>query len=314
MRMAIMLALAVVTFAASALAQTPSSQDRALAESLFREARKLAKVSDYDAACPKYAESHRLDPQLGTLLHLATCHEAQGKTASAWAEFSAATELAELKGEKRRIKLARDRADALEPNLSRLKVHLAQSADQVTVELDGRDMAAATLATPFPIDPGDHRISAVGVAGASWKQAVRIPEGAGVTAVHVPLLDDTPDDAGDAAPPDDNLTTYAWIAGGVGVAGLGVMTIFGVVAASQSSDADGLCEGRFCSDEGLEGHKNAENSATIATVGLILGLTGIATAATLFIIAPSPTDQQEAYWIEPSFSTDGAMLRAGLVW
>src|SRR5688500_18545046 len=65
----------------------PTGSDKALAEVLFREGRQLLQRGETDAACEKFAESHRLDEALGTLLNLAVCHESQGRFASAWAEF-----------------------------------------------------------------------------------------------------------------------------------------------------------------------------------------------------------------------------------
>jgi formylglycine-generating enzyme required for sulfatase activity len=76
-----------------ALAQV-SQADALAAESLFREAKDLVTGGKTAEACPKFAESQRLDPQIGTLLYLATCHSQEGKSATAWAEFLQAADQA----------------------------------------------------------------------------------------------------------------------------------------------------------------------------------------------------------------------------
>ena len=61
----------------------PTTQDRAIAEALFRDGKALIAAERINDACAKFQESERLDPALGTLLHLATCYAQVGKTASA---------------------------------------------------------------------------------------------------------------------------------------------------------------------------------------------------------------------------------------
>ena len=71
----------------SAAWAAPTPEDVALSEALFREGKTLLQEGKFDQACPKLAESHRLDPAGGTLVTLGLCYEGAGKTASAWVVF-----------------------------------------------------------------------------------------------------------------------------------------------------------------------------------------------------------------------------------
>jgi hypothetical protein len=99
-----------------------SDADRAQAESLFETGRKLMAEKKYAEACPKLAESFRLDPTTGTLLNLAVGHRDEGRIASAWAEFKDAAALARRDGRADREQFAQEQVKALEPRLSRVTI------------------------------------------------------------------------------------------------------------------------------------------------------------------------------------------------
>src|SRR5690349_9072722 len=68
-------------FAAAAPAIADESTARAAA--LFKEGREAMVHGNAATACPKFAESQRLDPAAGTLRNLALCEEAIGELAKA---------------------------------------------------------------------------------------------------------------------------------------------------------------------------------------------------------------------------------------
>src|SRR5258706_5833522 len=108
-------------FAASARADEPRS-DEVTAQVLFDEAKSLIAANRWTEACPKLKESQRLAPGIGTKFNLADCYEHTGRFASAWAAFVDVAGQTRAKGQRDREKVARERAAALEPRLSRLAI------------------------------------------------------------------------------------------------------------------------------------------------------------------------------------------------
>jgi hypothetical protein len=194
------LVAAAITVAWVAPAAAQAAGDAAMAESLFREGKRLSGEHKYAEACPKFEESYKLDHGLGTLLNLASCHESDGKPASAWAEFSEAMSQAKRQGDNDRAQLADDHMKALEPKLAHVSIGVAPGANVpgLVIKFDSRELSAAALGLQIPVDPGKHLLEAAAPGKQSYSQTFETPTAATVLAVTVPALQDAP---GNAAPP-----------------------------------------------------------------------------------------------------------------
>ena len=126
-RISTVAACAAIALAAASVSADVAPADRAAARALFDQARSLAKEGKYTEACPKFEESQRLDPGMGTLFNLADCHEHAGRTATAWTLFLEVASQAKSSGQPDREKAARQRASSLEATLSRLSDRLDKS-------------------------------------------------------------------------------------------------------------------------------------------------------------------------------------------
>ncbi len=167
----------------------PDSSQVALANQLFDDAEKLMGSGHATEACPKYAESQRLDPQLGTLLHLGACYVKVGKTASAWASFKDATDMAARKHDEREA-VSRQYLSVLELQLSRLSIEVAVDAPpSIEVKRDGEPFGRAAWGSPMPIDPGPHVITANCIGYKDWQTTIDVPAVASTARVSVPRLE-----------------------------------------------------------------------------------------------------------------------------
>jgi len=162
----------------------------AAAEQLFDEAKRLITSGHYAEACPKLEQSQKLDPGLGTQFHLADCWQHVGRTASAWALFREVASGARASAQNARERVAKDRADALEPFLSKLAIVPSNAATiaGLVIRRDGTEVPREAWGSPVPVDPGTHDVSASAPDRQSWQSSVDVEGQGKVVTVAVPLL------------------------------------------------------------------------------------------------------------------------------
>lgn len=283
------------------------AQDQAaLAETLFQDAKKLMADRDYANACPKLAESYRLDPGNGTRLALALCYEGQGKTASAWGLFTDVAAAAKQENRSDRETIARARVAALESKLSRLVIDVPSSARVEGLELkrDGIVTAQVVWGTAVPVDPGDHVVEASAPGKKRWSSVVKVGPKADRVTLSIPSLEDETVVARPAPivpavrpsePHEDTAAqnagsgkkTIGFVVGGVGIAALGVGAFFGVRAITKSNEAKSLCATDVCTNQdAVSINADAKNAARVADVVVGAGLLAVAVGAYLVLSSP----------------------------
>ncbi len=279
----------------------PDSCSRgAAAEVLFHQARALITEGKLAEACPKLAESNRLDSGIGTMLYLADCYEKSEKTASAWATFREAANFAKKQGDARE-KVAQDRAAALEPKLVTLQITVPVPSREPGLEIlrDGTELGSALWGTALPIDPGEHVIEARAPGKKAWTTTVMIvrPPRQADAKIEIPVLEALPKTKPPrpAAPADANVgstqRTVGIIAGGVGIVGVGIGTYFGLAARSKADDATPYCDGKVCMRQGLDDRTKARDLANLSTAAFVAGGTVLVAGAVIYFSAPNGKKQ-----------------------
>jgi serine/threonine-protein kinase len=323
-----------------AVAQT-SASDKAAAEALFDQGRKLLAQGNYAEACKRLEQSQRIDPGIGTLLYLGDCYAKSGRTASAWATFREAASEARAEGQTGRAQAGSDRADKLESKLSRLAIGVApetRSIDGLQIKRGTEVVRPGLFGVPIPVDPGMITVEASAPGYATWKKSVKVGDQADRVTVKVPPLSKTapaapaklpptdkpptpapaprPEPAPLTPPPADTGTTgstqrtLGLVVGGAGVIGIGIGSFFGLKAIQKNNDAKDLCPGNRCtSPEGVTLTDDAKSAATISNIAFGAGAAVLATGVVLYLTAPS--GQSAALRLQPSVGRAGAGMSLG---
>lgn len=262
-------------------------------------------AGQFSEACPKLAESQRLDPATGTLLNLAVCHEKDGKLASAWTEYSGVVTAARREGRTERVGYAEERIRAIQPQLSRLVIELPKDHDVSGLEilLDATPVGRPALGVALPVDPGEHSVTARAPGKKSWQTTVSIPTGPSSQSIVVPILEDAPATAsapqaeahtGDDGASDGSTQRVVGLGtAALGVVGVGLGSVFGFLAIDKNdqSNQDG-CNGNQCSQAGADLRNEARGFGTASTVAFAVGGAALAGGLVLYFTAPSSTETE----------------------
>lgn len=327
------LVVAGVVWSASAGAQGAKS-DPATAEVLFRDGKELMAKGDYEAACPKLAESQRLDPGTGTLMALAYCHERQGRIASAWAEYTSVLGAAQQAGQAERVRVATQHIAALEPRLPKMRVAVAASGASrrgLEVRRDGVVLGEAAWGTTVPVDPGEHEVTAQAAGFKTWSARVDVRSGAPVDVVVPELEAEAPAPAtasasagitaiggsverkdAPAALGEHGGRTAGFVIAGVGLVALGIGSYFGVRTFEKRDEANGLCpEHQPCTDpNAVTANDAAHTSALVSTIAVGAGLVALGGGIYLVLTSKPGTKAANATGVAPLVGREAV----GMTW
>lgn len=280
-----------------------SETDRQIAQSLFDDGRALLEAGRYAEACPKFAESQRLDPGGGTLLNLALCHEMEGKTASAWQEFRDALSQAIRDHREDRQELATTHIATLGPKLVRLMVVVpdAVAAREPEVTLDRSRLAPAAWNAAIPIDPGGHRVAVVAPGSQPWETSVdardpgktyRVEVPVEVTALSLQSTSTMTDSAPATAREPRGRSTAFWILLG----GAGAALATSVATGFMALDANGYLNDNCSVDRNFCRVPDAEDAAsrarTFAWISTATLAAGAGAALVAFLLPLEPPQNQ----------------------
>jgi hypothetical protein len=287
--------------------------EQRLAQALFDEARRLMDQKRFSEACPKLAESQRLDPGGGTLLNLAVCHAGEGKTATALVEYNEALSMATRDGRRDREDLARAAITKLEAEVPRITVVVppGHRTPGLEVKIDDTQLPSVAWDVPMSVDPGSHTVVATVPGRAPWTVVISILEKEKKT-IDVPRLAPGGEPAPRSPPPpvappspqeptpqerppvDAPVATtstnplYVVALGTTIVAG-GVTVITGFLALNEQSKAEDNClvDRNWCQSQGgRDAAENAQTLAVVSTTALVIGAVGV---VALFIVPSKRT-------------------------
>ncbi len=211
---------------------------------------------------------------------------------------------------------ADEELETLRPRIPKLKVTLSGEGAQtpeLVVKIDGREVPPALRGVEMPFDPGKHQVTAQAPGGERVQVQfelvekereqvdVNVPAPAQKAAnASLPPVIEAPTlrrDEPAPAPRSSWQRPAAFIAGGVGVAGLATGIVTGLMASSRHSAATSACPDNVCQPGG-SGWDDVESFRTLRTVsavGYVVGGVGLVGGVTLWLTAPSDASSRSAF-------------------
>lgn len=289
-----------IALADGVLPDVATPVQREQAQQRFARGKELMSKKDYAGALTEFRASHEIVASPNTRLEISRCLRASGKLVAAYVELGrTAVEAKELLAQDNRYQKAYDAATAeradIEPKLGFLSLTIQNATDATTVTVSGEEIRRAAWGEPAPVAPGASDVVVATPGHTPAKRTVNVAAGQKMAlAIDAMSGEPTPPPAAPAAPepePADtgggrsSLRPWAYVAGGVGAAGLVTFGIFAVMAKSTYDDLNSACNGGPCPPSKNGEISSGKTQQLVANVGLGVGIAGVALGATLFVLS-----------------------------
>lgn len=273
-----------------------SEQARAEAKQAFAAASQHFDGKRFEEALATFRSSYQVVASPNTRLMIARTLRELGRDVEAYQEYSATLTDAGAQGERYAgaATAAAEEQTEVRGKVALVTVRVAEARAGMEVRLGGEPFDLGRLGTPFPVAPGVLGASVSAPDGAAG--ATEITATAGGTHEVVLALVAAPEAPPPPPPPpvaeqrveasQVSLRTWAFVAAGVGVAGIATFAIVGSMANSKFDDLESTCKGGTCPPDKQEDIDSGKTYQLVANVGLGLGVVGLGTGALLYLLEP----------------------------
>jgi hypothetical protein len=308
-----------LAFATGASPGSATPMQREQAQSKFAKGKELFGQKKYSEALAEFKGSLDIVASPNARLYVARCYREMGNLVAAYTEFGRTeVEAKELAPQDPRYIKTGEAAQAerkeIEPKLAFVTVTVQNATDSTKLTVGGEEVRRAGWTEPAPLMPGGSDVIVETPGHEPVKKQVTLNAGE-KTALTIDAASGTvttgpvgPSDGGGDKKPETSsegrdYRTYAYIAGGVGAAGLLTFGIFGAMAASRWSTVKSECGAGPCPESKRDLVEGGQTYQTVANIGLAIGIVGVATGVTLFVISKpkKPTEGTTTAVVGPSF-------------
>ncbi len=277
---------------------------RAQAQARFSSGKELFGKKEFEGALSEFRASVDIVESPNTRLQIARTLRAMGKFVAAYAELGKTlAEAKELGAQDPRYQRAYDAAvqerTELQPLLGFVALTVQNPSDQTRVLVAGEEIQRAAWTEPVPVyggkadivveTPGHAPVSNTVTVAAGAQASLTVDAQSGAPEGAVAQAPPAPPPAPPPPPPESNrlegLRPWAYVAGGVAVAGLATFAISGAMASSTYSDLQSSCKGGACPSSKSGEISSGKTQQLVANVGLAVGLVGAAAGGTLFVLS-----------------------------
>lgn len=288
-----LLAAPAAASAAGAPVATATDAQKAEAQSHFEAGMKAHDAGDKAKALGEFQASYDAVASPNSHLLVARTLAELGRLDEAYVEYDRTVDEAredartEPKYQKAADAAAAER-DALKPKIALLQINVTGAGPGDTLDVGGRTIDQADWSKPVPVMPGAVQVVLHTQAGTPVSRSVDATAGGTPT---VELSAAPPPAAPAPAHADAAVTTQgiskrtlAYVAGGVGVAGIATFAIFGAMNNAKYGDLQSACSNNACPPDKQSEADTGRTYQTVANVGLVVGVVGIGSGVALYLL------------------------------
>jgi hypothetical protein len=298
-----------VSLAAGVSVEKATKEQTQAAQRTFQAADDLFDAKRFDEAITAFRASWEIVASPNSRLMIARSLRELGRLDEAYAEFVATIDDAKAGDKYADTKrAAEDELRQLKAKIGLVELKFQGGAPAGKVMVGPKAYDSSSLNKPIVVTPGAITVVATADDGHEVRKEAKVEAGA-TTAIEIDLTPTAPSEGTPAnkpvtAPPakdeptpkpSSDLRTYAYIAGGVGAAGLVAFTVFGLMNNSKFNSLESDCnDAGHCSSDKQSDIDAGKRYQTFANIGLVVGVLGVGTGVTLFLLSGDSGEKKSA--------------------